>query len=73
MRRGHLGRLDYRQSRPSDGACYLDFLDEWLWQAIYRQRDPDAAYNYARQIGHWALLMHPTLAPVPRNVVLGED
>ena len=63
----------FLRSRPRDGYCYLDFLDHWLWDALYQTRDPDKAYQYAREIGHWAMLMHPELAPLPRNVVLGEE
>jgi hypothetical protein len=65
--------LHFQRSRPVHGFCYLDFVEEWLWQALYRQRDPDAAYKHARELAHWALLMHPDLAPTPRNVVLGEN
>jgi hypothetical protein len=63
----------FLSSRPSNGYCYLDFLDHWLWDAIYQHRNPDKAYEYARQIGHWALLMHPNLSPEPRNVERGEE
>lgn len=62
-----------RYPRPTNGYCYLDFIDRWLWDAIYRNRDPEMAYKYARESAHWALLMHPDLAPVPHNVVLGEN
>jgi hypothetical protein len=63
----------FRQSRPSEGYCLLDFYEVWLWQAIHQQRNSDKAYEYARTLGHWALLMHPDLAPEPRNVVRGEN
>lgn len=60
-------------SRPRDGYCYLDFLDRWLWDAIYMTQDAERAAKYAREIGHWAMLMHQDLAPEPHNVVLGEN
>lgn len=60
-------------SRPREGYCYLDFVDRWLWDAVYMQQDADTAYRWARELGHWAMQMHPDLSPVPRNVILGED
>lgn len=59
-------------SRPRHGACYLDFVDVWLHIAVSAQ-DAEAAGQYARELTHWALLMHPELAPLPHNVVLGEN
>lgn len=62
----------FRHSRPKDGYCYLDFLELWLVQALMRG-DAEAAGHYAREVAHWCFLMHPQLAPMPHNVVLGED
>ena len=64
--------MHYLLSRPKDGYCYLDFLDHWLFDALMQQ-NVERAGRYAREIGHWALLMHPELAPLPHNVILGED
>ena len=63
---------DYNLSRPPDGACYLDFLDVWFTQARLRG-DAEAMGRYAREMGHWALRMHPDLAPLPYNVELGYN
>jgi hypothetical protein len=63
----------FQASRPRYGYCYLDFLDRWLWDAVFQYRDPDKAYRYGRELAHWALLMHPYLAYRPHNVVLGEN
>lgn len=60
-------------SRPKYGYCYLDFLDIWLWDAINMTRDADRAYKYARELAHWALLMHPELAYNPHNVIRGDN
>lgn len=62
----------FQRSRPRYGACYLDFVECWLVQALHAL-DPELAYRYARELAHWALLMHPELAPTPHNVVLGEN
>lgn len=59
-----------RYPRPSDGYCYLDFLEVWFIQA-WRARDPERVYKYAREMAHWALLMHPNLAYDPLNVERG--
>jgi hypothetical protein len=64
--------VHFQRSRPRDGYCYLDFLDFWLIQAL-QSYDEDRAYKYARELGHYALLMHPELAPLPPNVILGEN
>ena len=65
----------FQRPRPRHGYCYLDFVDQWLWDALYHspQADVALAYKYARELAHWALLMHPELAPVPHNISLGEN
>lgn len=64
--------MHFRNSRPRDGYCMLDFYELWLAQALF-SKDADAAYDSARLLAHYALLMHPELAPLPHNVVLGEN
>lgn len=62
----------FQTSRPRHGACLLDFMDIWLHNAINAQNEEEA-YKYAKEITHWALLMHPKYAPIPHNVILGEN
>lgn len=66
------GNVMNRYPRPQHGYCYLDFLDFWLFDALFRN-DAEMASKYAREVAHWALLMYPELAPIPNNVVLGEN
>jgi hypothetical protein len=63
----------FQMSRPRYGVCYLDFVEVWLFNALYHDGSIDNVYKYARELGHWALLMHPELAPMPHNIVLGEN
>lgn len=49
----------FQASRPRHGACYLDFVEVWLWQAL--GRDDDQSYRWARELAHWALAMHQEL------------
>jgi hypothetical protein len=66
------GTRHFQRSRPAEGACLLDFYEVWLLSSL-RARDEEGAYKWAREIAHWAMLMHPEFAPVPHNVVLGDN
>lgn len=62
----------FTKLRPNNGACLLDFYEVWLWHAI-QSNDSSEAYKWAKELAHWALLMNPELAPMPHNVILGDN